>query len=254
MTGLTTQPQLLASAAADASEISSTIGAAKAAAAGPTTSLAAAAEDEVSAVAAPFFGAYGQEYQALLQRAAAFHDQFVAALSAAGNAYAGAETTASNMVRTFEADALALLAGNAGPAVSNATGTISVPAPTLPGDPVYTLVLGARGLPIPPPEYIEGIPPLYINPFFGACTNIGIITPEGLYPLTGIKDLTFDISVARGLTVLNNAIQQYATLGGTANTLNVFGYSQSAAIASLEMQALNPTNTPGGACYPPACT
>jgi len=251
MTGLTTQPQLLASAAADASEISSAISAAKAVAAGPTTGLAAAAEDEVSAVAAQFFGTYGQEYQALLRRAAAFHDQFVAALSAAGNAYAEAETTASNTLRTFEADALAVLAGNAGPAVSTATGAISVPAPTLPGDPVYTLVLGASGLPIPPPEYITGIPPLYIDPFFGAGTNIGIITPEGLYPLTGIKDLTFDISVARGLTILNNAIQQYATLGGTANTLNVFGYSQSAAIVSLEMQALNPTNTPGGSLLPP---
>ena len=91
MTGLTTQPQLLTAAAADASEIRSAIGAANAAAAGPTTTLVAAAEDEVSAIAARFFGAYGQEYQALLHQAAAFHDQFVAALAAAGNAYAQAE-------------------------------------------------------------------------------------------------------------------------------------------------------------------
>lgn len=48
MTSLTTQPQLMAAAAADASEISSALSAAKAAAAGPTTSLAAAAQDEVS--------------------------------------------------------------------------------------------------------------------------------------------------------------------------------------------------------------
>jgi hypothetical protein len=63
--------------------------------------------------------------------------------------------------------------------------------------------------------------------------------------------LTFDISVARGLTTLNNAIQQYATLGGTANTINIFGYSQSAAVVSQEIQALNPTNTPGGSLLPP---
>jgi PE-PPE domain len=57
--------------------------------------------------------------------------------------------------------------------------------------------------------------------------------------------------VARGLTILNNAVQQYATLGGTANTINIFGYSQSAAIVSQEMHALNPTNTPGGSLLPP---
>ena len=65
MTGVIAEPQLLAAPAADASEISSAINAAKAAAAGPTTSLVAAAEDEVSGVTAAFFGAYGQEYQAL---------------------------------------------------------------------------------------------------------------------------------------------------------------------------------------------
>ena len=57
MADSTTQPQLLAAAAADALEISSAISAAKAAAAGPTTSLAAAAEDEVSAITANLFGA-----------------------------------------------------------------------------------------------------------------------------------------------------------------------------------------------------
>ena len=91
MTSLITQPQLLATAASDASAIGSALNEAKAAAAGPTTSLAAAAEDEVSAVAAQFFGAYGQEYQALLHQAAAYHNQFAATLAAAGNAYAQAE-------------------------------------------------------------------------------------------------------------------------------------------------------------------
>jgi hypothetical protein len=233
MASLIAQPQLLATAAADASEISSAISAARAAAAGPTTSLAAAAEDEVSAITASLFGAYGQEYQALLQRAAAFHDQFVAALSAAGNAYAGAEASASNALGTFQADAQALLAGNAAPSAASVT----------------TLVLGASGLPIPPPAYIAGIPPLYIDPFFGAGTNVGIFTPEGLYPLTGIKDLIFDVSVARGLTILNNSIQTAIQNGSTQ--INIFGYSRSAAIVSLEMQALNPTNTPGGSLLPP---
>jgi hypothetical protein len=61
--------------------------------------------------------------------------------------------------------------------------------------------------------------------------------------------LTFDVSVARGLTILNNSIQTAIQSGSTQ--VNIFGYSQSAAIVSLEMQALNPTNTPGGSLLPP---
>jgi hypothetical protein len=249
MTSLITQPQVLAAAAADVADINSAIGAAKAAAAGPTTGLVAAAGDEVSAMSATLFGAYGQEYQALLQQAAAFHEQFVAALAAAGNAYAGAEAAASNSLGTLGGDLQALLGGNAAPATGTVMGALTTAAPTVvPSPNTVTLVLGASGLPIPPQAYIVGIPPLYIDRFFGAGTNIGIPTPEGLYPLTGINNLTFDVSVSQGLTILNNAIQTAVSSGNT--TINVFGYSQSAAIASLEMQMLNPTNTPGGSLLP----
>jgi PE-PPE domain/PE family len=238
MAYVTTQPQLLATAAADAAEISSTISAAKSAAAGATTSLAAAAEDEVSTIAATFFSAYGQKYQALLQQAAAFHDQFVATLSASGNAYTAAEAASTNALRTLELDAQALLTG--GNPMAN-------PAA------ITNLVLGASGYPIPSPEYIAGIPMLYLTPFWNPAnlpfTNVGIPTPEGLYPLTGVKDLTFDVSVARGLTILNNSVQTAVQNGSTQ--INIFGYSQSAAIVSLEMQALDPTNTPGGSLLPP---
>jgi hypothetical protein len=55
--------------------------------------------------------------------------------------------------------------------------------------------------------------------------------------------------VARGLTILNNSIQTSVQNGSTQ--INIFGYSQSAAIVSLEMQALDPTNTPGGSLLPP---
>ncbi len=73
---------------------------------------------------------------------------------------------------------------------------------------------------------------------------MGLNTPEGLYPLTGVKDLTFDVSSARGVTILDQAIKAAFATG--ANPVNVFGYSQSAVIASMEMAALNPSNTPGG--------
>jgi PE family len=48
--------------------------------------MSAAAADVASAMTATLFGGPGQEYQALLLRASAFHEQFVAALAAAGNA------------------------------------------------------------------------------------------------------------------------------------------------------------------------
>src|SRR6516162_4499462 len=98
MTTLFAEPQLLATAATDASAIGSALSDAKATAAGPTTSVVAAAEDEVSAITAQLFGGYGQQYQGLLQRAAAFHVEFVATLAAAGNAYAQAEAEAAGML------------------------------------------------------------------------------------------------------------------------------------------------------------
>src|SRR5580693_6243722 len=244
MTNLIADPQLLAAAAGNVADINSSISAARAAAAGPTTGLLAAAEDEVSAMTAALFGAYGQEYQAILQQAAAFHEQFVAALSSAGNAYAGAEAAASNSLGTLGGDVRALMGGNPAPATTTVTNALATAAPTAAPGRTVTLVLGASGLPIPPQDYIVGIPPLYIDRFFGAGTNIGIDTPEGLYPLTGINNLTFNVSVSQGLTILNNAIQTAVASGNT--TVNVFGYSQSAAIASLEMQMLNPSNTMQG--------
>jgi hypothetical protein len=235
MTSLIAQPQWMAAAAADVAEINSAISAAKAAAAGPTTSLVAAAQDEVSAATAALFGGFGREYQALLRQAAAFHDEFVAALAAAGNAYAAAEAT------------------NVG-AISAGTAGATTPLLKAMADPVdvITLVMGASGLPIPPADYITGIPPLYINNLFPAGNPLGVNTPEGLYPLTGIKDLTFDLSTSRGVTILNNAIQ--SAIGSGNTTVNVFGYSQSSVIASIEMQALNPTNTPGLSTLPAGTT
>ena len=254
MASFLAQPQLMAAAASDVAEIRSAIAAANAAAAGPTTGLAAAARDEVSAATAKLFGTYAQAYQSVLARAGVFHEEFAAALASTGNAYAQAEaanaSAISGALRTLTSPIQSLLGGaTAAPATTVAAGTAApiMKALAAPVGTVTTLVLGASGFPIPTPPYIEGIPPLYIDPFYPKGINVGVNTPEGLYPLTGVKSLTFNESVSQGVTILNNAIQSLATPG---NTINVFGYSQSAAIVSLEMQALNPTNTPGGSLLP----
>jgi PE-PPE domain/PE family len=231
MSYLTTQPQLVTEAAANVAGIRSSIAEANAAAAGSTTSVMAAASDEVSAAAASFFGAYGQEYQAAIQAATAFHDQFAASLASAGNAYASAET------------AIASLLGGGGGA-ANAAANI-------------TLVMGGSGTPIPGVTYINNVVSRYIAsiPGFDPLGVQGLFTPEGGYPLFGEspKDLTFNASVQRGVEILNNQLvganPPYAGLLTGGNTVNVLGYSQSAIIASLEMKALNPTNTPGGSPF-----
>ena len=83
-------PEFVTAAATDLANIGSTLNAANAAASS-TTGVLAAAEDEVSAAIAALFSSHGRGFQALSAQAAAFHDQFVQALSEAGSAYAAAE-------------------------------------------------------------------------------------------------------------------------------------------------------------------
>ena len=84
-------PDVFTSAASDLAGLGSTIGAANAAAAVSTTGLAVAAADEVSAGIAAVFGMYADEYQAVSAQVAAFHEQFVRALTNTGGSYAAAE-------------------------------------------------------------------------------------------------------------------------------------------------------------------
>ena len=77
-------PDAIASAAHDAAAIGSALQQAHARAAAVTTQIAAAAPDEVSTAITTLFCDYGRKYQALSERAAAFHSQFAAALSGGG--------------------------------------------------------------------------------------------------------------------------------------------------------------------------
>ncbi len=54
--------------------------------------------------------------------------------------------------------------------------------------------------------------------------------------------MTLDQSVSQGVTILNNAIMQ--AYGNGITHINVFGYSQSAVIASLEMSKLVAVGVP----------
>ena len=84
-------PEMIASAASDVANIGSTLNAANAAAVAPTVAVLPAATDEVSASIANLFSAHAVDYQALVGRAAAFHEQFMQNLTAGAGSYVGAE-------------------------------------------------------------------------------------------------------------------------------------------------------------------
>jgi PE family len=94
-------PDALGTTATDLAGIGATLSAANASAATQTTAVLAAAEDVVSASIASLFSAHGQDFQSLSAQAAAFHDQFVQALTAGSGACAAAETANASPLQSL---------------------------------------------------------------------------------------------------------------------------------------------------------
>ncbi|WP_205875860.1 PE family protein [Mycobacterium camsae] len=222
MTNLLVAPQVITTAVADIENIGSTVTAASAAAAAPTTGLLAAAADEVSAAIANLFGTHGQEFQALVGQVEAFQTTFQQTLAAAANAYVQTESAASAML-------------------SGALHATAAPAAGIPPFPanLTSLFVGPTGVPIPSEAYVLKANELYVR---SLNTLQALYTPENLYPITGVKSMTLNQSVAEGLVIMDNAIHSQLAIPG--NTLTIFGYSQSAIIASLEMQKLAAMGSP----------
>src|SRR5208337_3233007 len=91
MSYLMVAPEFVTVAATDLANLGSTLSEANATAAASTTGVVVAAGDEVSAAIASLFSGHAEAYQALGAQAAAFHDQFVQALTAGAGSYASAE-------------------------------------------------------------------------------------------------------------------------------------------------------------------
>jgi hypothetical protein len=101
MSFVTIAPEYVEAAAQDLASIGSSLRGATSAAAAPTTGLAAAGADEVSAAIAALFGNHGQQFQALVARASAFHEQFVGLLNSGAGAYLSTEV--ANAEQTLQA-------------------------------------------------------------------------------------------------------------------------------------------------------
>ncbi|CAM4413050.1 PPE-repeat proteins [Mycobacterium basiliense] len=91
MSFLKTVPEELTAAAAQLGTIGSSMAAQNAAAAAPTTAIAPAALDEVSALQAALFAAYGTYYQQVSTEAQAMHDMFVNTLGISAGTYGATE-------------------------------------------------------------------------------------------------------------------------------------------------------------------
>lgn len=161
-----------------------------------------------------------------------------------------------------------ILAATSTMTAAPALADVAAAADPVPFDPSIGLIMGGSGLPIPGTDYVDAAQLLYLDqPFIPTGGNFpgvetpgvlanGLFTPEGFYPLTGVKTLPVNYpngadgyaapqtSVGQGVTILNDNILANEAAG---NATTVFGYSQSATIASYEMQQLDPGGTPSSA-------
>lgn len=145
------------------------------------------------------------------------------------------EWSALAVARRGSAHPAASLAPPAAAAVAGATPTYNIGACTQ-ASTSCTYIMGPSGVPIPTDTYAETVMKYYVlpNSTQSDITSQLVFTPEGAYPVTGIKVLPLTISAQQGQAILENTIStlQPGPLAGNV-PVNIFGYSQSAVISSL---------------------
>ncbi|MGH3562354.1 MAG: PE-PPE domain-containing protein, partial [Mycobacterium sp.] len=109
------------------------------------------------------------------------------------------------------------------------------------------LVMGPSGFPIPSQAYVDAADSLYLQPLGFTGAPQALFTPNGLYPVTGVKSLPTDTSFAQGQQILDSSIQSQIAGGhvDAANPVVVFGWSQSSSVSSLTMSQLASQGVPG---------
>ncbi|ORB92031.1 PPE family protein, SVP subgroup [Mycobacterium persicum] len=128
MSFVTTRPAALTAAASALHTAGSSMAAQNAAAAAPTTGVAPAAADQVSALQAAQFAAYGSWYQQVSTQAMAIHQMLVNTLGSSAGSYA--ETEVANRTAAGSTSLSGLLGGLAtgGSGLSSSSGaTIGTP-------------------------------------------------------------------------------------------------------------------------------
>jgi hypothetical protein len=267
MSFVTAVPEMVVSAAGDMAAIGSVIDTANAAATISTTGVVAMAADEVSAEIEALFNAHAEIYRELSAEAAASFDQFVRALAASASSYAATEVANASALQAMPQELLSalnastnallgrsligngstggLLGGNAANGAGGGTGALtSMVARALVSGPTTALIMGPTGWPLLSPSLVTAINNVYIQLLDPGASPQALFTPNQAYPITGVMSLTFDASVSQGVTSLSNSILQQIS---NSNNVVVFGYSQSAVVATMEMRnlaALPPADRP----------
>jgi hypothetical protein len=146
---------------------------------------------------------------------------------------------------------LVVLAGLGLLPLSSLTGWAVARADT---DDVPFYVMGGSGLPTPSQDLIDTLQQLYFpsvanfagQPTFSNVDPMALTTPEQFYPVTGVYQETLANSVSQGVQILDNQIAPILSSGGA---VDIFGASQSAVIASLEMEHLEQTDPTANASF-----
>ena len=165
----------------------------------------------------------------------------------------------------------------AGAAAADLTGTVTdTPAPTFPGPAAVAAaasvsalpeitpsvctessqacayVVGPSGVPIPDQNYDDVAMAWYVQPNSPGTefTTQVIFTPEGAYPITGVKQLPIDPSSQEGLTEVRETVEATLQVLTPGTPISYFGYSQSAIISSLFQ--IYQAGCVGSSCPPPA--
>jgi hypothetical protein len=113
-------------------------------------------------------------------------------------------------------------------------------------------IVGPSGAPIPNQNYIDVAMGWYLQPNSPGTdfTPQVIFTPEGAYPITGVKQLPIDPSSQEGLTEVRETIEATLQVLQPGTPISYFGYSQSAIISSLLQ--IYQAGCSGSTCPPPA--
>jgi hypothetical protein len=108
------------------------------------------------------------------------------------------------------------------------------------------LVFDGSGVPIPPPQFVDAVDTLYLQPLGFTGTAQSAFEPNGAYPATGVHSLGLGTSLAQDQQIMVSDIEGQIAGGGVSseNPVVVFGYSQSAAAASLIMPQLQADGVP----------
>lgn len=243
MSWLNIQPWAVTDAAQGLQNIGTQLEEAVAQASAPTLGAAIpAAADEVSAMIAELFGTHGAQFQQVAGIAAQFQNQFINTLTQAAATYQATEQAGMQALRDVVTEIERPIIG---PIVQTYFDSVYGVIPKgpqpfpVPTNSSVALLMGGTGLPFLGTNTINQVMNLYMP---SGSIAAPIWTPEQWWPLTPwVGGLTINQSMAQGLALFDSALRTELAAG---NNVTVFGPSQGAAIATMEIRNLMAQGSP----------